>query len=438
MFLIPSILGILLFMAPVSQNEGFTIPVAVFSKMILAALGEHSGFVVTVIIVLSAVFSTLACVFKPDWLMRNSFLSSLFIVSPVWFAVRIIGAVFVFMSYQVIGPELIVGKDTGRFIFSELLPTLLAVFLFAGMFLPLLTNFGLLEMFGAMLSRIMRPLFRLPGRSAVDCATSWLGDGSVAILMSSKQYEQGFYTEREAAVVGTTFSAVSISFSLVVIAQVGLEHMFVPFYLTVCLAGFIAAVIVPRLPPLSWKKDVLVNGEEKPSENDELPIGENVFKHGFNMAVHRASGVTSLRNVCKEGLHNAMDMLFGVLPIVMAIGTLALIVAEHTQFFAIIGMPFVPLLELLHIPEAAAASQTMVIGFADMFLPAILAADINSELTRFVVAALSVSQLIYMSEVGALLLGSRIPIKLWEMVLIFLLRTLVTLPVIAGVAHIIF
>ncbi len=72
-----------------------------------------------------------------------------------------------------------------------------------------------------------------------------------------------------------------------------------------------------------------------------------------------------------------------------------------------------------------------------MFIPSILAASIESELTRFVIAALSVTQLIYMSEVGALLLGSKIPVNFLELVVIFLQRTIITLPVIAIFAHII-
>ena len=59
-------------------------------------------------------------------------------------------------------------------------------------------------------------------------------------------------------------------------------------------------------------------------------------------------------------------------------------------------------------------------------------------MTRFVIAAMSVTQLIYMSEVGALLLGSKIPVNILELFIIFILRTLITLPVIAGVAHLIF
>lgn len=73
-----------------------------------------------------------------------------------------------------------------------------------------------------------------------------------------------------------------------------------------------------------------------------------------------------------------------------------------------------------------------------MFLPSILASGIESDLTRFVIAAMSVTQLIYMSEIGALLIGSKIPVKPWELFMIFILRTLVTLPVIAMMAHIFF
>ena len=88
--------------------------------------------------------------------------------------------------------------------------------------------------------------------------------------------------------------------------------------------------------------------------------------------------------------------------------------------------------------KTAEKNQQIMVGFADMFIPAVLASTIESDITRFVIAAMSVTQLIYMSEVGALLLGSKIPVKLWELFVIFLLRTLVTLPVIAGVAHLLF
>lgn len=59
-------------------------------------------------------------------------------------------------------------------------------------------------------------------------------------------------------------------------------------------------------------------------------------------------------------------------------------------------------------------------------------------MTRFIVATISVTQLIYMSEVGGLLLASKIPVNFLDLVIIFIQRTLITLPIIVLVAHLIF
>ncbi len=283
----------------------------------------------------------------------------------------------------------------------------------------------------------MRPVFNLPGRSAIDCIASWLGDGTVGVLLTSKQYEEGFYTKREAAVIGTTFSLVSITFSLVVIDTVGLSHMFLPFYLTVTVASLVAAIVMPKLPPLSKKEDQYFDGTPK-VDDEEIPAGFNSFSHGLNQAVEKAKGQDIVKIVFVDGIKNVLDLWLAVIPIVMAVGTIALVIAEYTPIFKILGLPFLPVLALLQIPEAAAASQTLVAGFADMLLPSVLASGIESELTRFTIAAVSVSQLIYLSEVGALLLASKIPVTLKELFIIFIQRTLITLPVIALIAHLIF
>ncbi|UTT86288.1 YjiH family protein [Vibrio pelagius] len=437
-FLIPSLIGLFLFMAPISYEGDLTIPVAILAKSIQAVFGDVLVPAITAIVAFMAFASICTKLFKPAFIQSSPFLNGLFNPSPLWLAVRVIGGAAAVMTFFQVGPTAVWEENTGGLVLEGLLPTLFSVFIFAGLLLPLLLNFGLLELFGTLLSKVMRPIFNLPGRSAIDCMASWLGDGSVGILLTSKQYENKFYTQREAAVVGTTFSAVSITFSLVVIAQVELEHLFLPFYAAICLAGFVAAVVIPRLPPLSMKKDTFIDGSKPQEDADAIPEGHNTFSWGLELAVNKASQVKSAKGVFGEGVRNAVDMVFGVLPVVMGLGTIALIIAEYTSIFAILGQPFIPFLELLGVPEAVAASETIVVGFADMFIPAILAASIDNEMTRFVIAAMSVTQLIYMSEVGALLLGSKIPVNIFELFIIFILRTLITLPVIAGIAHMIF
>ncbi|VEH82445.1 nucleoside recognition domain-containing protein [Bacillus licheniformis] len=345
--------------------------------------------------------------------------------------------IFAVMAYFKIGPEAVYAKSTGGTLLFSLLPVLFSVFLFAGLFLPFLLNFGLLELCGALMKNLMRPVFKLPGRSSIDCMASWLGDGTIGVLLTSKQYEEGFYTKREAAVIGTTFSVVSITFCLVIISQVGLPHMFVPFYLTILLAGAAAAVISPRIPPLSRKADTYIT-DQADQDQEKIPEGYTPFQWGLSQAVAKAKQNTSVKDFLQDGAKNVLDMWMGVAPVVMALGTAALIVAEYTPVFKWLGLPFIPLLELLQVPEAAEASQTLVVGFADMFLPSVLGSGIESEMTRFIIACVSVTQLIYMSEVGGLLLGSKIPVTFLDLVLIFLVRTLITLPVIVLCANFIF
>ncbi|HEA15916.1 MAG TPA: YjiH family protein [Pseudoalteromonas prydzensis] len=450
-FIIPSLIGVFLFMTPVPMDGAMTIPIAVMAKAVKTAVASYIDLLITVIICITGVLSLVMKLFKPAALMKSAILKHLFDVHWLWLVIRLFGMAFIILTVLSLNnPDLnsalpgvlqpiftgITSENTGGLVLKDLLPVLFSVFILAGLLLPLLLNFGLLELVGTLLTKVMRPLFGVPGRSAVDCATSWLGDGSVGILMTARQYEEKHYTQREAAIIGTTFSAVSITFCLVVLGQVGLEQLFAPFYLTVCLAGVVAALIVPRIPPLSFKKDVFIDGSQPDPHKERVPHGKNILTHALHVALNKAKHSPGFAGTMKEGIHNALDMVFAVLPIVMAVGTFALVIAEYTPIFAYLGKPFIPFLELLQIPEAEAAAQTIMVGFADMFIPSILAAGtIESDVTRFIIAAMSVTQLIYMSEVGALLLGSKIPVNIFELFIIFILRTLITLPVIAVMAH---
>ena len=437
-FILPSILGVILFMIPVKHNGDITIPIAIFSSMLVDFLGDYLVYIITGTLALSAVISLITTLLKPKFIVNNKFLNSLFSTTPLWLTARVLGGIFGVLAAFQIGPEMIISGDTGAFVLHDLLTVLFSIFLFAGLFLPLLLNFGLLEFFGALLTKVMRPVFKLPGRSSIDCITSWLGDGTLGIMLTNKQYEDGFYTEREAATISTTFSAVSITFSLVVINTVGLGNMFVPFYLTVTFAGIVAAIIVPRIYPLSKKKDTYYNGETKKLD-ESIPEGYTALSWGYEQAIIKARKNSSISEFFIEGAKNVLEMWFGVLPVVMCMATIALIIATYTPLFKILGVPFIPILQLLQVPEAVQASQTLVVGFADMLLPSVVASTtITSEMTRFIVAAVSVTQLIYMSEVGGVLLGSKIPVNIKELIIIFIERTLITLPVIVLIANFIY
>ena len=186
-FVIPSVIGVLLFMTPIPSEGGITIPIAIVSNYFTGLIGEYLVYIIAGTLSISAIISLITKIFKPSFIINNNFLNSLFNVSTPWLITRVVGGVFGILTALEIGPEIIIGGSTGSFVFNDLLTILFSIFLFAGLFLPLLLNFGLLEFFGSLLTKIMRPVFKLPGRSSIDCITSWLGDGTLGIILTNKQ-----------------------------------------------------------------------------------------------------------------------------------------------------------------------------------------------------------------------------------------------------------
>ena len=442
-FLIPSIIGIIIFMIPVKFDGEWTIIVKIFADFIAKTIGDYLPALCTIIITISFVMSVLAS-FNVKFIKENKLLDQTFSVTPVWLVLRILGFIVVWMVVLKdklnLGPffDMIVADESATFILNDLLTSLVIIFVIASMLLPLLLDFGLLEFIGAIFTKIMRPVFLIPGRAAVDCITSWIGDGTLGVMLTANQYESGYYSAKEAAIISTNFSAVSITFSLIVLSQVDMVDYFGVYYLLVCLVGIVCAIIVPRIPPLSLKKDDYVV-ESNQSNEDIAENYSSSVQYGLDLAIKRAESHKGIGEFLKNGIENAFGMWFSVMPIVMIIGTASLVLANNTQVFEILGKPFLPLLNFLKVPESLAASKTMIVGFSDMFTPSIIAAStIQSQMTKFIVATISVTQLIYLSEVGGLILASSIPVNLFELFVIFIERTIISLLIVAPIAHLLF
>ncbi|WP_232620932.1 YjiH family protein [Virgibacillus salexigens] len=437
---IVSLTGLFLFLVPIPYQGQWTIGIGIIAEFLQNKFEVYLPTFMTGVLILSVLGTTVMKVglrYQKQWATNSKFLRELLDVNWFWGIFRILGAVFAVMTLYELGPKFIWTGATGGTVLFDLIPVLTTWFLIAGFLMPLLLNFGLMEFIGTVVRGVMRPLFKLPGRSSIDALASWMGSGTVGVLITTQQYESGFYTKREASVIATNFSIASIAFSLLVINFIGMGHMFVQFYITVIVAGVIAAIIIPRIPPLSRKEDNYYELAGKQIA-EEVPTGKTQFRFAMEKAVARAAEVKSISSIVKSGVQNVIDIWFGLLPLVMGLGTIALIIAEFTPVFHILAYPFVPLLEWANIPEASEAAPAMIVGFADMFLPAVIGSGIESELTRFVIASLSMTQLIYISEVGILILRSKIPISFLDMVIIFLQRTIITLPIIILMAQLFF
>ena len=76
-----------------------------------------------------------------------------------------------------------------------------------------------------------------------------------------------------------------------------------------------------------------------------------------------------------------------------------------------------------------------LIGFTDMFIPALLITGVASVKTKFIIGVLSLVQIIYLTEVGAIIIKSEIPLNFWKLLIVFLERTIIAIPLIVLMAN---
>ena len=433
-FLFGSAFGILMFLVPIPQGDSFTTLLDFLKSWVKGLFGGSLPYIIVVILIIAAVLSLYDYICKPDWIRKNHYLTRAFTTTPLYLVSKIIGAVFAVMVVFKIGPEQIISADTGATII-DLCGTLFSIVLSFSFILPFLTDCGIMEFLGVIAKPVVRPLFHVPGRASIDLIASWFGASNAAVILTREQYMKGFYTKREAGYIMTNFSLVSIPFCLLVANTMGIANLFPSFYLCICVVGIILAVIIARIPPICTLPDTYQEVVGK-QINEDVPTEKGLLAHAVEMSCKRAETFTA-KTVGESGLEIMVGMFFDLIPIVVSWGTIALIIATYTPFFNWISYPMGLYLKVLGVPEAFAAAPATLVGFTDMFIPALLAVGLTSLKTKFVIGVLSLVQIIYLTEVGTIIIKSEIPLNFWKLLVIFLERTLIAIPLIVLFANVI-
>ena len=188
-----------------------------------------------------------------------------------------------------------------------------------------------MEFLGVLLRPVVRPLFHVPGRASVDLMASWFGASNAAVILTREQYMKGFYTRREAGYIMTNFSLVSIPFCLLVADTVGIANLFPAFYLCICVVGIILAVIIARIPPIRTIPDTYQEQAGK-QLHEEVPQEKGILNYALEISCKRAEGFNA-KGVLASGMEVVMGMVFDLIPIVIAWGTIALVIATYTPVF---------------------------------------------------------------------------------------------------------
>lgn len=431
-FIIPSSLGLFLFLFPIKHQGNWTIPYGIVAEYIEIAFKNYWSYLIALFLVISLTLSVLYNFIKPTFLMKSPTLERLSKSSKFDLFMRLLAVIFIIMVLTKQGPNFIINKNTGSTAL-EILELVVPWLIVACFVMPLLLQFGIMELTGILVRDFMRPLFKVPGRATLDCLASFIGSGTVGILITNTQFKEGYYTRKETNIISTCFSLISISFCIVIVKTIGIYHLFFPMYATVVGSSLIAAMILPRIYPLKSMPDTYYENSGKKID-EEILKGESKFEKGLHQAIKKADSNKSFIRIIYNSFLNIIDLFISLNPLIISIATIALIFTEYTSIFEILSTPLVPILEFLKIPEALKAAPALFVGFIDLFLPVIIGKGVESEMTKFIIACLSATQLIFMTETGPIILRSGAGLKFKDLLIIFFERTIITLPIIIIVA----
>ena len=411
-FIFLNLLGIFMFFVPITIGGSKSIPIdhiVTFIRQI-----PYFGIVyVGIIIILGAILPFI----KKTW-NKDS-------VTTVFSIFKVLGIFVYFMAVFKLGPARIQTPGMLPFVFNKVVIPVTMLVPVGAVFLAFLINYGLMEFVGVFMQPIMRPIWKTPGRSAVDAVASFVGSYSVGLLITNRVYKEGLYSTKEACIIATGFSTVSATFMVVVAKILGLMDKWNPYFWGTLIITFIVTALTTRLYPLSKKPDSGYNNMKVVPE----PKAEKgkIFSTALNEGLKACEMAPGVMEGIKRNFKDGIGLALSIGPTLMSIGFLGLVLAEFTPVFDIIGYIFLPFTKLLGFGgEASLLSKGLAISLAEMFLPASIVAS-ASPLVKGVVAIVCVSEILFFSASIPCVLSTEIPLDIKDILIVWVERIILSL-----------
>lgn len=416
-FVLYSLFGLFMFFYPMKIGAKTTIPVDHIINFIIRDLPSQARLYILLVMYCGAVLPFIRKTWNKDGI-------------TLFFTIaKVAGAVAGTVLYLGFAPAWLARPDFGPFLYDKLATPVGLVIPIGSVFLAFLSSFGLMEFTGVLMTPIMRPVFRTPGRSAIDAVASFVGSYSIALLITNGVYRQGKYSTREAAIVATGFSTVSATFLLIVAKTLGLMDHWSTYFWVAMIVTFLVTAVTARLWPLCALPDTYVTGEKVEEPEREGTLIQKAWAEG----VETAAAVPPLYRLVWSNFSAGLNMAFGVIPSIMSVGLLGLVLAEFTPVFDWMGYIFMPLFKIFGLAQPMLAGKASAISLPEMFLPAILVAKTGTPLLKFVIAVVSISEILFFSASIPCIMGTDIPLKLSDIVVIWfervVLSIIITIPI---------
>ena len=280
----------------------------------------------------------------------------------------------------------------------------------------------------------MRTLFKTPGRSAMDAMASLVGSYSVGLLITNRTYKEGLYNQKEGLIIATGFSTVSVTIMVVVARTLELMDYWVLFFIIVLLVTFGVTAITAYLPPIRNEQKIYFNDK---NNNIEENYEGNILQYAWYKAKQQSHSSRPLSRDIWVNFIEAMKMTASVVPSVLSIGLIGLLVAEYTDVITWVSYVYYPLLYIFPLENVPLIAEAVTISIVEMFLPALLVSEADI-VTRFIIGVSSISAIVFLSGLIPAVLSTSLNLKVWKLIFVWFIRTVLSLLIVIPIALLIF
>lgn len=423
-FSILSFIGIFIFFFPFNNQ----VPIVYMINKTKELLGDNLKYVVITSTVVLFVGMILGKVFKVPLFQKyfkgDGIIKSIFYtLSAVSVALVVADVNVPFIRHPQIGGKIL-----------TMASTVFLTIAIAGMFVIFIIKSGIVEFMAILMEPIMRPVFKLPGEAAVNILSSFVSSASIGVYFTEQYFESKTYTKRQACSVVSSFSVISVGYIGVLVSIAGIENMYGTILITSFVLVMIMGAIMVRIPPLLRIPDKNIDGSEQVVVKQRLGV-----KGRLNLALEKGIQRSNDFTLKAFGANMIQSLKFAQKTVGVMVPTVIIVLTlvYFTPIFTNLGHPLIPIIKLLGIPDAAKIAPSAIIGIVEISLPSILVggAGVAKQISFFVVL-LSIVQIIFFSEAGNAILSSKIPLNALRLVELFVIRTIIAMPLVALATHI--
>lgn len=400
-----SLMGIIIFFIPIKLNNQY--------ETIIYHISYYIEDNISILIDISVIFFITLSTVKDLLKKEKTFVNVLYLI------IKIFGLVILFsILFEV--EDLFFISNEFSVVMRDVILNLIILLPISSIFMPLILEYGLIEIIEAYTHKFYKKLFKISGKTLLILLIYLSLDSFCGSFLTYRLYKDGKLREKEACIVILNFSILSFSLTSDLCSK--LDINLIKFIIIEMIALYICNMIIIRIYPLKKKRQSYYY---KSGYKDI-----NCRKNKLNTAIkkHLSRGnKKSLIRYSISYLNDAIYIIMNLIPNIVVLFFIGNIIFNCKEIASIINNLTYMIISLFNFPNEYLMANVINLSFFNNILGI---KKISSDVfypTKMMLSIIIVIQGISISSLIPFIKKTIIPLSLREILIVFIERLIIIL-----------